>query len=478
MSLNSVSILILFFIYINVIFRKNVNCIKDNEIHIKYQPKWESLDKRPLPHWYSDAKIGIIIHWGIYSVPSLGGEWFWIYLKENRTDHIEFMEKNYKPNFSYQDFAKDFTAESFNATEWSLLFQQSGAKYVVLTSKHHDGYTLWPSSRAFNWNSVDIGPNLDIIGELSAAIRKNTKLKFGVYYSLFEWFNRMYINDKILLFGQKNYVKTKVLPELHELIDHYKPEILWSDGDWEAFPDYWNSEEFLAWLYNDSPVKDTVVTNDRWGIGTHCKHGDFYTCEDRYNPGILQTHKWENAFTLDKNSWGERTVSNLDDYMTSEEIIKEIVTTISCNGNVLINVGPTKYGTIKPIFQERLRDMGSWLKINGEAIYSSKFWIYQNDTLSSNVWYTMKQYPKSDNRTIIYAMILNYPFDTNSIELGALHNKIDDNTMIKVLGLPDDFELEWEILEKSLLVKFPPKSFLDKNQLKYAYTLKIDIPKY
>lgn len=195
------------------------------------------------------------------------------------------MTKNYKPGFTYQDFASDFTAELFNATEWALLFAKSGARYVVLTSKHHEGFTLWPSKYTFSWNSLDVGPHRDILGELSTAIRNNTKLTFGVYYSLFEWFNRLYEEDKLHVFLKHDYVDLKVWPELKELITKYKPEVLWSDGDWEAPDGYWKAKEFFTWLYNESPVRDTIVTNDRWGIGTLCLHGDFRTCHDRYNPG-------------------------------------------------------------------------------------------------------------------------------------------------------------------------------------------------
>ena len=110
------------------------------------------------------------------------------------------------------------------------------------------------------------------------------------------------------------------MPELYEIVNRYKPDVIWSDGDWETNDVYWNSTEFIAWLYNSSPVKDTVVTNDRWGSGTACKHGGFYTCQDRYNPGKLVNHKWENCFTLDKYSWGYRKEMTSVDVMTIEVI--------------------------------------------------------------------------------------------------------------------------------------------------------------
>lgn len=132
-----------------------------------FKPKWSSLDNRPLPSWYDEAKIGIFIHWGVYSVPSFGSEWFWINWKtENTTTkYHDFMKERYPPKFTYQDFARDFTAEFFNATQWADIFDAAGAKYIVLTSKHHEGYTLWPSSYSYSWNSVDVGPNRDLIGK-------------------------------------------------------------------------------------------------------------------------------------------------------------------------------------------------------------------------------------------------------------------------------------------------------------------------
>ncbi|XP_013106026.1 putative alpha-L-fucosidase [Stomoxys calcitrans] len=459
----------------------------------KYEPKWSSLDKRPLPTWYDEAKVGIFIHWGVYSVPSMGSEWFWTDWKNLKyKNYIEFMEKNYKPGFSYQEFAPEFTAELFNATQWSLLFRDSGAKYIVLTSKHHDGYCLWPSLQSFGWNSMDVGPKRDIIGELSSAIRQHSDIKFGLYYSLFEWFNRMYINDKLHIFLTEDYVEQKVRPEQMTLVKQYLPEIIWSDGDWEAPDKYWKAEEFIAWLYNDSPVRDTVVTNDRWGIGTACKHGDFYNCKDRFNPGILQKHKWENAFTLDKNSWGQRYDLTLEDFMTSEEVIHEIITTVSCNGNVLINVGPTKYGTILPIFEERLRDMGQWLKVNGEAIYASRPWLQQNDTVTPGVWYTSRSNSDiSQNGDIfVYAMVLEYPYDTNTLEIYPWGRKFHETTTVTLVGLDDavdpsvksivmlgmeDTKIKWQLNGAAVNIEFPPKHHTDRRGLKYAWTFKIII---
>ncbi|KAF5278960.1 hypothetical protein FQA39_LY05638 [Lamprigera yunnana] len=414
----------------------------------RFEANWESLDKRPLPQWYDDAKIGIFLHWGVYSVPSFGSEWFWHNWKSGANDYVSYMKSNYPPNFTYQDFAKHFNAELFDAQAWVKCFEKSGAKYVVLTSKHHDGYTLWPSDYSFSWNAKDVGPNKDLLGELAAAVRKSN-LKFGVYHSLYEWFNPIYLSDKNSNFTKNNFVVHKVVPEMMELVERYHPEIIWSDGDWEASDTYWKSVEFLAWLFNESPVKDTVVVNDRWGAGIGCHHGDFYNCKDRYNPGVLQKHKWENAMTLDKKSWGFRRNANIEDFYTTKELIGVLVQTVSCGGNLLMNVGPTHDGRIIPIFQDRLRDMGVWLSINGEAIYSTRPWSVQNDTIS-NVWYTSK-------KTYVYALVLDWPKD-NTLSLGSVKDLFKKN--VTTVGLVENPEklLQWNSNPNSVSISFPDKA--------------------
>ncbi|MEJ1284101.1 fucosidase alpha-L- 2 plasma [Cricetulus griseus] len=248
------------------------------------------------------------------------------------------------------------------------------------------GFTLWGSEYSWNWNAVDEGPKRDIVKELKVAITKNTDLRFGLYYSLFEWFHPLFLEDKLSSFQKRQFPISKMLPELYELVNKYQPDILWTDGDGGAPDRYWNSTGFLAWLYNESPVRNTVVTNDRWGAGSICKHGGYYTCSDRYNPGHLLPHKWENCMTIDQFSWGYRREAVISDYLTIEELVKQLVETVACGGNLLMNIGPTLDGIIPVIFEERLRQMGMWLKVNGEAIYETQPWRSQNDTATPDVW--------------------------------------------------------------------------------------------
>ncbi|KAK7493258.1 hypothetical protein BaRGS_00015384 [Batillaria attramentaria] len=403
---------------------------------VRYQPNWASLDKRPLPDWYDEAKLGIFLHWGVFSVPSYAGAWFWDWWKgpQPRPSVVEFMASNYPPSFTYADFAAQFTAEFFDPDKWADIFNASGARYVVLTTKHHEGFCLWPTKHSWNWNAMDVGPNRDLVGDLADAIRKRTSLRFGTYHSLFEFFNPLYLKDKANNFTTNDFVALKTMPELFELVNRYKPEVIWSDGEWEANSTYWNATNFLAWLYNESPVKDTVVTNDRWGNDSRCKHGGYMTCEDQYNPG-LQSRKWESCLTVDKSAWEFRRNLHLNGIHSIEEIVATLVQAVSCGGNLLLNVGPTKEGTIVPVFEERLRQLGKWLSVNGEAIYATRPWLFQNDTVESSVWYTSKK--NSTGAVSVYAIALKWP-STDALLLGS--PEPTPQTTVTLLGYPQPIQ--------------------------------------
>lgn len=374
------------------------------------------------------------------------------------------MKRNYPPDFTYADFAPKFTTEFFDPKSWATLFEKAGAKYVVLTSKHHEGFTNWPSKVSWNWNSLDVGPHKDLVGELAKAVRK-TSVRFGLYHSLLEWFNPLYLKDKEKNFRTQEFVKYKAMPELYELVMAYKPEIIWSDGDWESDDVYWNSTNFLAWLYNESPVKDTVCVNDRWGNNTACKHGGFFNCHDRYNPGTLQKKKWENAMTIDRYSWGYRRNLQLGQLLSTKDIIAQLAETVSCGGNLLVNVGPTHDGLIPAIFQERLLEFGSWLKLNGDAIYGTKPWTYQNDTVTKNVWYTSGRFKHSG---IVYAIVLKWP-EGQSLHLGA--PKFSDSLHVSIIGYSGLITVEAS--DKGGIILTIPIIPINEIPTKWAFVLKM-----
>merc|ERR1719422_2511869 len=139
----------------------------------QYTADWASLDARPLPRWYDEAKFGIFIHWGVFSVPSFSSEWYWQRLDGDKDPSVvAFHKKMYGENFKYQDFAPMFRAQMFDPTQWAKMFKRSGARYVVLTSKHHEGFTNWPSEVSWNWNAMDVGPHRDLVGDLGEAVRR------------------------------------------------------------------------------------------------------------------------------------------------------------------------------------------------------------------------------------------------------------------------------------------------------------------
>jgi alpha-L-fucosidase len=294
----------------------------------------------------------------------------------NDTDAVGKMfrayhNKTYGADFQYSDFAKDFKAEMFEPTKWADIIQQSGARYVVLTSKHHEGFTLWPSTQSWNWNAMDVGPHRDLAGDLIHAV-KAKGLRMGFYYSLYEWYNPLYKENV------NRYVDEHMLPQMKDLVNRYKPDLVWTDGEWDHPSETWKSTSFLAWLYNESPVKKDVVVNDRWGKETRSKHGGFYTTEydlvhEDNASGKKIEHPWEECRGIG-GSFGYNRNENLIDYSTSSELIRILIDKVARGGNLLLNIGPTADGRIPVIMQQRLKDMGDWLKINGEGIYNTRAW--------------------------------------------------------------------------------------------------------
>ena len=159
-------------------------------------PTWEELRSRPFPQWFQDAKLGIFIHWGVYSVPAFSGvedyaEWFLRGIQEGDPLRTAFMRNHFGEGFTYRDFAPLFRPYLFEPEEWAALFKQAGTRYVVMVTKHHDGFALWPSQYSPDWNSMDVGPERNLVGELTFAVRK-AGLRMGFYYSLAEWNNPLH----------------------------------------------------------------------------------------------------------------------------------------------------------------------------------------------------------------------------------------------------------------------------------------------
>jgi len=347
---------------------------------VKYEAKWESLDTRPTPEWFSDAKFGIFIHWGVYSVPAWGpkgtyAEWYWrnTFKDDGLTLQDNEWGKHHKAVYGdmpYADFAPQFKCELFNPDQWADIFVRAGAEYIVLTSKHHEGFCLWPNEQASKtwgrpWNAMDTGPKRDILGDLTEAVRKRG-IRMGYYYSLYEWFNPLWLGDR------KRYVEEHMLPQAKDLITRYKPDIFWGDGEWDMPSSDWRTEELMAWLFNESPCKDYVAINDRWGKEARHKHGGYYTTE--YGAGLADAaHPWEECRGMG-DSFGYNRNEDAENYKPARELLLVLIDLTSRGGCLLLDIGPTGDGRIPAIMQDRLVEMGEWLKVNGEAIYGTRMW--------------------------------------------------------------------------------------------------------
>lgn len=453
-----------------------------------YQPTWESLDKRPAPQWFTNAKFGIFIHWGVYAVPGWCtkgnyAEWYQYGLQTNDTARQKFHKIKFGDR-SYYDLANDFKAELFNPDEWAKVFEQSGAKYIVLTSKHHDGFTLWPSKEAnktwgFKWNAVDVGPKKDLIADLFKAVRK-TSVHAGMYYSLYEWFNPLWKADK------NKFATEHTWPQMKDLINNYQPDVFWTDGDWEASEDVWKSKEFLTWLYNESVVKDKIVVNDRWGSGIRFKHAGIYTPE--YQPDLdFENHAWEESRGMGF-SYGYNREEDAWDYNSTQSLVLQLIDKVSRGGNFLLDIGPDEHGKIPPIMQERLLQMGDWLKINGEAIYNTTRWKIHSQwsegnreykdrsgdmllkiTIDPDPGYAVKEvfYTYNANTNSLYALLPKYP---GSRKILLKDITLPAGTQIGFLSTKE--LLQWKQSGANVEVSMPEYN-PDKIKAPYAYVIKI-----
>ena len=345
----------------------------------QYQSNWASLNQRKIPGWFHQDKFGIFIHWGLYAVPSYApvipnsgysyAEWYGYRLPEKKEEFISFHNKNYGSNFAYQQFEPMFKAEMFDPAQWADVFKRSGAKYIVLTSKHHEGYCLWNSAEADRdwgrpWNAVTGTPQRDLLGDLTNAVRADG-LKMGYYYSLYEWFNPLWKSNKA------DYVNKHMIPQFKDLVTKYKPSIIFSDGEWELPDTAWHSQELLAWLFNESPVKDNVVINDRWGNNSRGANTGCTYATSEYGSGMDPNVIWEESQGIG-HSYGYNRNEQLDDYKSSHDLILMLCDIVARGGNLLLDIGPTADGRIPVIMQQRLIDIGDWLKVNGDAIYGTE----------------------------------------------------------------------------------------------------------
>lgn len=472
-------------------------------IKMSYEPTLKSVRVHQVPSWFHDAKFGIFIHWSLSSVPAFAdidqgdlvelqkkeglgaqffknpyAEWYLNSLRIEGTQTQKYHKETYGENFKYENFVPMFNKaiERWNPKEWANLFKRAGAKYVVLVTKHHDGFLLWPSNYP-NPKVENYYANRDIVGELTSAV-KTEGMIMGFYYSgALDWtFNEKPITDLISLIDNgptnEEYIEY-VNNHWYELIDKYKPLILWNDI---GYPPNTNLSKLFAYFYNKYPEG---IVNDRWmqfskitrrilkfwpikkliiwffnravskeGISMpKPPHFDFQTPEYTVFKEIRKI-KWESVRGIG-HSFGYNQFEPENQHLTIEELVKMFIDIISKNGNLLLNVGPMADGTIPKVQKELLFRFGEWLEKYGEAVYASRPWIRaEGETLDHlNLRFTEK------NNTL-YVILMENP---NEIELTIKSLRLYPDSEIQYFNQNQRYRLEWRQEELDLTIILPDK---------------------
>ncbi len=439
---------------------------------MNYTPDKESITKHEVPEWYHDAKLGIFIHWGLYSIPAFGvtgidlvesmkrgleqhfknnpyAEWYLNSLRIPDSPTQKYHFEKYGKDFSYDDFIPIFNEaiKKWNPEEWVKLFEKVGAKYVVFTTKHCDGFLLWPSKHP-NPNKENYLARRDLVGELTSVVKANN-MKMGFYYSTaWDWtFNLNPIKDPESFLGNyinppdyTNYVNNHIL----ELIDRYDPMILWADM---GYPPGKDILEIFAYFYNKNPEG---VVNDRWKqiipekrIFTKLAHYDFLTPEYATSKKINKK-KWEACRGIGM-SFGYNQFETEKDYMSGEELIHMFVDIVSKNGNLLLNIGPMVDGTIPDLQKKVILELGQWLDINGEAIYGTRPWNHAESSTAEN--YPVRFTQKKDS---LYVIVLG-KIETDEITL----KKEDLKPIFSITLLGNEENLNWKEETEYIIISVP-----------------------
>ncbi len=443
---------------------------KQNEASMK-QPvnylKESTADFDQRMQWWRDARFGMFIHWGPYAV--LEGEY-----KGKKTEGLAewIMNNDRIPIAEYESYAKQFQPDKFNADEWVALARHAGMKYIVITSKHHDGFGLW-DSKVSTYDIVDFAGQKDILKALSEACRKHG-VKLGFYHSIMDWHHpqAQAIHEPHYWSFQKempvnpeftSYLENYMKPQLKELITAYDPAILWFDGEWV---DDFTHEQGLELYQYVRELKPDILINNRVDKGRQGMMGmtaegdfagDFGTPEQEIFDGI-SSYDWESCMTIN-DTWG---YSKLDhNWKSTAQLIHNLVDITAKGGNYLLNIGPTAEGIIPPESVERLDQMGDWMAVNGEAIYNTE--RLRNYKQADSIWYSRKK------GTNTY-----YAFKLGELPKALTLRNVLPNENSEIYLLGHDEPLQWSYTEaEGLNISVPAGLNLPGTEVSKAWTFKI-----
>ncbi|NME66761.1 alpha-L-fucosidase [Flammeovirga aprica] len=472
---------------------------------IKYEADWESLGQYQVPEWWKNSKFGIYFHWGPYSVPAYETEWYSHHMYNEGSKIRKHHEEKYGSldKFGYKDFIPMFTGEHFDADEWAKLFKEAGAQFAGPVAEHADGFAMWDSELT-HWDAKEMGPKRDIVGEMAKAVKKYDMKFIATYHRhwMYAWYPTW---DKSTDAGNPEYeglygpytpkgtftmadVKSDPLPDkkfndewlarLDELMEKYQPDIIWFDNRMDII-DEKHRKQFLANYYNNA---------QKWGKEVVCTYkfedmekGTAVLDLERSRMKDKQPFVWLTDDSVDWKAW-----CDIDDpkYKSTNRLIDFLVDVVSKNGAVLLNIPPKANGEIPEGVVTRLKEMGQWLSMNGEAIYDTRPWVIYGEgpqeikeghlSEHKNKEAVAEDIRFTTNGNNLYAIALDWPKDgkLNIKSLGTdktyLKNKIKS---LQLLG--SNKELKWSLKGDGLAIELPKdkpcdhafvfKMVLDKN---------------
>ncbi len=456
----------------------------------RYQATWASLKNYKVADWVQDAKFGVFIHWGVYSVPAFGNEWYPrnMYNKDSKEYQHHLKTFGSLDKFGYKDFIPMFKAEKFNADIWIDLFKRSGFKYVVPVAEHHDGFAMYKTALS-KWNAFDMGPRRDIIGELAMATRK-AGLVFGLSSHRIEhwWFmnsGQRYNSDVNSgqyddLYGPARAENETMSPEYMndwllrniELINNYQPQLFWFDWwiEQAALEPYRKS--LASYYYNKGLEwnKGVVINYKNESFPGHSAVLDI----ERGKLTGIREHAWQTDDAVGYKSWGY--IEN-DSFKSAKYLVNNLIDIVSKNGHLLLNIGPRSDGTIPDEVQSILLEVGSWLAVNGEAIYGTRPWEVYGEgptKVAGGSFSDAKDKPftaddirftkKGDD---LYCIAL----DTPTRDLSITSLALGKNKKIRTIELLGGIEtLTWNQTTTSLIIK-PLKRYPTKHAVVFKITL-------
>jgi alpha-L-fucosidase len=465
-----------------------------------YEPSWDSLQKHQDPTWFDDAKFGIYFHWGVFSVPAFDNEWYSrnMYIEGSLANRFHRLVYGSPSAFGYKDFIPMFHAEKFDPEEWAELFRKAGAKFAGPVAEHADGFSMW-DSRINRWNAALIGPKRDVVGEMARAIR-NHDMKFITTFHhqwLWGWYPTM---DKGVDASEPRYAGLygppapnspfdydKPTPEppqkfqdeweakVKEVIDKYQPDLIWFDSRLNII-DERHRINLLTYYFNKA---------EEWQreVGVTYKDKDLPAdvgIEDlergRMSKSVPQ--KWLNDDSIDWNSWCH---VQKPDYKSADRLVDGLVDIVSKNGNLLLDITPTASGVIPEPVQQRLLEVGNWLRVNGEAIYNTRPWkiFGEGPTKVPQGHFGEEKIPDFTARDIrftsrwktLYAIALDWPENARELTIKSLNANdalVPQGGIANIALLGCDEKLSWQQDAQGLKIRLP----LHKPG-KYAYAFKI-----